>query len=233
MKRTVPLRAVVALCAAAGCSDPADKVHQSAANEPAAAAPAPTPEASAAPAAAPAAVVAPASAVRTCVIRAESTVGFIGSKVTGSHNGGFRNFAGALTVENGRITGAPEIKINLKSLWTDNDRLTRHLQSADFFDVEKFPVATFTVTAIEGSGVTNKVTGNLNLHGVTRTISFPAAVQVTDEAVTVKAAFAINRRQWNINYPGRPNDLIRDNVVVKLDLKATPGPPRPGDQLAN
>ena len=47
------------------------------------------------------------------------------------------------------------------------------------------------------------------------------------------AEFAINRRDFNINYPGMPNDLIRDNVVIKLDLKATPGAARPEDQLAN
>jgi polyisoprenoid-binding protein YceI len=121
----------------------------------------------------------------------------------------------------------------MKSIWTDTDRLTGHLKSPDFFDVEKFPVSTFSVTAIEGTGPTNKITGNLEMHGVTKAISFPAAVQVADDAVTVKAVFAINRKQWNINYPGKPNDLIRDNVVVKLDLKATPGAARPEDQLVN
>ena len=54
-----------------------------------------------------------------------------------------------------------------------------------------------------------------------------------DDAVAVKADFAINRRDFNINYPGMPNDLIRDNVVIKLDLQATPGPPRPENQLVN
>ena len=77
------------------------------------------------------------------------------------------------------------------------------------------------------------MTGNLDLHGVSKSISFPAAVQIADDAVTVKAAFAINRRQWNINYSGKANDLIRDNVILRLDLKATPGATRPEDQIAN
>ena len=77
------------------------------------------------------------------------------------------------------------------------------------------------------------MTGNLDLHGVTKSISFPADIQISDNEVAVKAEFAINRKDFNINYPGRPNDLIRDNVVIKLDLKATPGPPRPEDQLAS
>ena len=92
---------------------------------------------------------------------------------------------------------------------------------------------TFTVTGIEAAGAQQKVTGNLDLHGVTKSISFPADITITDDSVAVKADFAINRRDFNINYPGMPNDLIRDNVVIKLDIQATPGPAKPEDQLVN
>jgi len=89
------------------------------------------------------------------------------------------------------------------------------------------------VTGIEVSGAQKTVTGNLDLHGVTKIITFPAEIHIADVAVTVKAEFAINRKDFNINYPGKPNDLIRDNVVIKLDLKATPGAARAEDQLVN
>jgi polyisoprenoid-binding protein YceI len=201
---------------AVGCSDPADKVHKTSSSDPQQAA------------------AGSAAAAREYVIRAESTIGFVGSKVTGSHKGGFKNFAGKINVADGKIVGTPEIKINLKSTWSDNNRLTGHLKSPDFFGVDQFPVATFTATAVEpGTGPQHKVTGNLDLHGVTKSISFPASIQVSDEAVSVQAEFAINRKDFNINYPGKPNDLIRDHVVLKLDVKASPGDPRPEDQLAN
>jgi len=227
MKQIFSLLAALAVCLLASCSDPADSVHKSSASDPAKATTTSggSPDSSAA--------AAPAQADKPYVIRSESTVGFTGSKVTGSHNGGFKNVAGTLTVQGGKISGAPEIKIGMKSIFSDNDRLTAHLKSPDFFDVAKFPVSTFTVTGIEGTGPTNTVTGNLDLHGVSKSISFPAAVQIADDAVTVKAAFAINRRQWNINYSGKANDLIRDNVILRLDLKATPGATRPEDQIAN
>jgi len=54
---------------------------------------------------------------------------------------------------------------------------------------------------------------------------------VSPDAVGLKAEFAINRRDFNINFPGMPNDLIRDQVVLMLDVKATPGPERPEDRL--
>jgi len=198
-----------------GCSDPADKVQKAATSEPKKA------------------DTAANSSAREYSIRAGSKIGFVGSKVTRSHNGGFTNFAGHLQVENGKIVGAPEIKIAMKSLWADDKKLEGHLKSNAFFDVANLPVATFSVTGIETAGTQQKVTGNLELHGVTKSISFPADIKVADDAVTVKADFAINRRDFNINYPGMPNDLIRDNVVIKLDIQATPGPPKPEDKLIN
>ena len=218
--KKISLRSLALLTAmffVAGCSDPADKVHKSAASEPAKTEPTP----------------AQPAASNEYVIRNESTIGFIGSKVTGKHDGGFTNFAGTINVADGKIAGSPEIKINMKTIWADNPKLTGHLKSADFFDVEKYPVSTFTVTSIEPADGQHKVTGNLDLHGVTKSISFPAKIEITGDALTLDADFAINRKDFNVNFPGKPNDLIRDNVVLKLAIKATPGAPRPEDQIAN
>ena len=210
---TLAISCTIALLTA--CSDPADKVHKSSAADP---------QKSSA---------ASSKTGKQYVIRAESKIGFVGSKVTGSHNGGFKNFAGSIHVDAGKIVGGPEVKINMASTWADNGRLEGHLKTPDFFDVANFPTSTFTVTSIENSGNEPKITGNLNLHGVTKSVSFPANIQVAADAVTVKAEFAINRKDFNINFRGMPNDLIRDNVVIKLDLKATPGAPKTEDQLTN
>lgn len=211
----LPFSLIAALAALlSGCSDPSENVHKSAT-----AAPVTTPTSGGAQG-------------TEYVIRAGSTIGFTGSKVTGSHNGGFTNFSGSFRIADGKLVGAPELKIAMNSTWSDNDRLTGHLMSADFFDVPQFPTATFTVTSVEPAGEKHNVTGNLNLHGITKSVSFPAEVGATPEAVTLKAEFAINRRDFNINFPGKPNDLIRDNVVLRLDVRATPGPATAADQRA-
>jgi polyisoprenoid-binding protein YceI len=207
------LFAITTACLITGCSDPSDKVAKTAATD--------AKE-----------VAKPAATAKDYVIRAESTIGFVGSKVTGSHDGGFKKFAGKVSAAGGKVTAA-EVKLDMDSTWSDNERLTGHLKSADFFDVPNHPTSTFTVTGVELANGTNTVTGNLDLHGVTKSISFPAEIQVADDAVSVKAEFAINRREFNINYAGKANDLIRDNVVLKLDIKATPGEARPEDQLGN
>jgi len=200
--------ASLAACAAAfllsGCSDPADEVHKSTAS--------PRVETASA---------APANA-KVYAIAPESSVGFVGSKVTGSHEGGFREFSGSIHVADGKVTGSSVIEIQMDSTWSDSERLTGHLKSPDFFDAAQFPTARFTVTSVESSGDGHKVTGNLELHGVSKSVSFPADIQVADNEVAVRAEFAINRKDFSITYPGKPDDLIRDNVVIKLDIKANP-----------
>ena len=57
---------------------------------------------------------------------------------------------------------------------------------------------------------------------MTKEISFPAKIEVKDDAVTVKAEFSINRHDFDIKYAGKPDDLIREGVVLRLDVKATP-----------
>jgi len=153
-----------------------------------------------------------------------SAVGFIGSKVTGSHEGQFNDFSGTIKLPGSAdITEASvEVNIVMDSVTSDNERLTGHLKSEDFFDVAQFPNATFISTAIaEGAegDATHTVTGNLELHGVTRGITFPATIAVTDEAASLNAEFSINRMDFGIVYAGQADDLIREGVVIKLNLE--------------
>jgi polyisoprenoid-binding protein YceI len=200
---TLAVFGVAAALIFTGCSDPADNVVKSGVSD------------------AKEAAVTPSSA-KQYVINPDSAIGFVGSKVTGSHAGGFKQFSGTLYVADGKLADSSTIEIDMTSTWSDSDRLTGHLKSADFFDVEMYPTATFTLTGVQPGGAQPTMTGNLALHGVTNSISFPADIQVAEEAVSVKAEFAINRKDFNINYPGKTDDLIRDNVVLKLDVTAAP-----------
>ena len=173
--------------------------------------------------AAPEASSKPASAETLVISPANSKVEFVGAKVTRSHNGSFKQFAGTIdlvnnNVEQSRVT----IDVDTSSVVTDEDQLTGHLKTADFFDVAKFPKATFISTKIEpaaNAGATHQVTGNFDLHGVKKSISFPANIQIGSDNVTVNAEFAISRKDFGILYPGKADDLIRDGVVIKLTLR--------------
>jgi polyisoprenoid-binding protein YceI len=174
---------------------------------------------------APATAATPTPGAETLAIDPSSSkVDWVASKVTKSHNGKFNQFTGSIDL----VGGKPEaskvtVEIDLGSVEADAPKLTEHLKSADFFDVAKHPKATFTSTEIKpggSGGATHTVTGVLDLHGVKKTISFPATVEVGDSQVAVKAEFSLNRKDFNINYTGAADDLIRDNVLLKLDVKA-------------
>jgi len=153
-----------------------------------------------------------------------SKIEFVASKVTGSHHGSFGKFSGAIgffgQTEKSRVT----INIDTASVTTETPDLTKHLQTADFFDVAKYPQAIFTSTKIEPTGdkgAPYNVTGNLQLHGVTKSITFPATIVVTPDGVTVESTFSINRKDFGINYAGAADNLIRDEVLLTLHVRGT------------
>lgn len=152
-----------------------------------------------------------------------SKVEFTGSKVTGKHDGGFKNFTGNIDLVNGKPEESQvSFEIQVNSVFTDADGLTKHLQTGDFFDAEKFPKATFTSTKIvadSAKGAGNyTVTGDLTLRGVTKTVTFPAKITVDADKVGVESEFVINRKDFGIVYAGKADDLIRDDVIIRLNL---------------
>jgi len=200
------------LLSLAACADPT-------ADKPKATVSAPTP------ATTQAAATTPAGVTETATIdAASSSIGFVGSKVTGSHEGKFEKFSGTLSLADGKAEGGKlTIEADVSSVKTDAADLDKHLKAPDFFDVEKFPKATFASSSIKAGGekgATHTVTGELDLHGIKKTISFPATITTSPDAVTGTTEFSINRKDFGIAYPGKKDDLIRDDVLLKLNLKA-------------
>lgn len=156
-----------------------------------------------------------------------STITFTGSKVTGSHSGGFNEFSGHFYVDGDTLAASGhKVVIDMNSTFSDAEKLTTHLKAADFFNVEEFPESTFEVSAIREEvgtkGETHTLTGNFTLHGVTKSIEIPVTVNQSEDLIHVLADFYINRLDFGIAYEGKKDDLIRKEVVIKFDLKAKP-----------
>jgi polyisoprenoid-binding protein YceI len=151
-----------------------------------------------------------------------SKIEWVGSKVTGKHAGGFKTISGSVESKDGKVEGGKvTVAIDMTSIYSDSDKLTGHLRSDDFFAVDKFPKSTFQSTEVTKGGTdgaTHTVTGNLTLRGETKSITFPATIALAPDSLTVKAEFSINRKDFGIAYEGKKDDLIRDDVVIKLDL---------------
>ena len=195
--RITSLGAAVLLLGVLGCSNPADSV--------------PAAEVSAA------GEATESAAGKRFTLDEGSTLGFVGSKVTGSHEGGFHGFGGEINLVDGDPSRSRiELVMDTTTLWADNEKLAGHLKSPDFFDVETHPKATFVSSSIASDGDGYLVTGNLSLHGVTKSISFPANISVEEERITATAEVSIMRFDFDIVYPGPTDDLIRDEVVIKF-----------------
>ena len=149
-----------------------------------------------------------------------SKITFIGSKLTGSMSGGFKKTEGAFKLKDGKpVSGS--FTIDMNSIYSENDKLTAHLKNEDFFNVPQFPIAKFEVTEF-GSMEDNVqlLSGNLTMLGVTKNITIPAKVAQSEEMVKLTSKFDINRHDWGIVYKGKPDDLIRNEVVIEFDLEA-------------
>ena len=170
-----------------------------------------------------------AGGATTNVVKEKSKIEFVAAKVTRDHTGQFRNFDGSLEYA-GTQPSRISFDIDLNSVETDTEKLTGHLKTPDFFDVAKYPKATFVSTAITPApagapnGATHELKGTLDLHGVKKEVTIPVVAQQTAEGVRTTSEFTINRHDWGISYKGAADDLIKDNVLIKLDLMFPPPP---------
>lgn len=156
-----------------------------------------------------------------------SKIEWVGAKVTRDHDGGFKGLTGNVVYDGeGKVTRV-ETEIDTRTVWSDTEKLTKHLKSDDFFDVEKFPTATFESTEIVPAEEpdTFKVSGVLNLRGVEKQISFPATIKTEGTNVVTDAEFTLKRFDWGIVYKGKADDLIKEEVLMKLHIVA-PQPER-------
>lgn len=165
-----------------------------------------------------------------------STVAWKGYKPGGSHHGTLGIKQGELSVENGElVSGTFTLDMN-KILCEDltdakmNEQLVGHLKSADFFDVDKYPEGKFTITTVEklNDGVnSHRISGNLELKGASKNITFDA--KVTNEGSSYKATtatFTIDRTQWGVNYGSKnifkdlKDSFINDDMEVSITIVA-------------
>ena len=87
--------------------------------------------------------------------------------------GTFNDFEGEFKLDKDKPENSSvEVSIDVVSLDTNHEKRDKHLRSRDFFEVEKFPKATFVSTAVETTGEkTGKITGDLTIKGITKPVT--------------------------------------------------------------
>jgi len=143
--------------------------------------------------------------------------------------GYFRDFTGMVNYD-AKDVSKSTVEFTAKTTSVDTGVAARdkHLRTADFFEVEKFPEMMFKSTKVEKKGKQWMVTGDLTMKGVTKSISFPfnvAGFLPGDKGTRmgVTAETTINRRDFGVNYgTNLPNGtpVLADNIAVVLQLEA-------------
>lgn len=153
-----------------------------------------------------------------------------------SHFGKIRFESGNLTVKDSLLESGVFVA-NMHSL--DNEdlasdleqkqKLEGHLKSADFFEVDKYPTATYQITKVtplaEGDYNT-LLDGNLTLKGVTKPVQIKANVSVTPDQVSISSEPTdIKREEFGVKFQvPAENGLIKDEVTLQIVVKAVPQP---------
>lgn len=150
------------------------------------------------------------------------------SKVRGK----FDKFSGAIAVAE---DGTPSVhaEISVDSVNTGNEQRDAHIKSADFFDVEKYPVATFTSSAVEPNGDNYVLRGELAIKGITRPVAFALDFYGVNpgmghgEVTGFEASIVLNRKDFgiDIDMPLEAGGVvIGDKVTLTLEIEAVRQP---------
>ncbi len=184
-------------------------------------------------------VVAPTpEAVSYTVDVEKSVIKWKGDKPTGSHAGTIKIASGSVSV-NGANLETGKFSIDMNSI-SDTDlegemkaNLEAHLKGTvegkegDFFNVNKYPLASFVVTGVTGTEGETIVSGNLTIKEKTHNIEFPATIDYTDNGMSlVSKPFNIDRTKWGVNYGSKSifdnlgDKFISDEIGLEIELHA-------------
>lgn len=148
-----------------------------------------------------------------------------------SHDGTVKVKSGDMIMKGNNLVGGSFVldmtSINATDLSGEyQQKLNGHLKNGDFFEVEKFPTASFKITSVKKNSdkiYNSLVTGNLTVKGKTSPITFPAKIAYSKGVVSlVSDKFAFDRQKFDVAYKSTMQDVfVKDDIemIVKVTAK--------------
>lgn len=144
--------------------------------------------------------------------------------------GSFNDYDARINFDPNDLAGSSiAATVRVASINTNHTERDKHLKSADFFDVEKFPKITFKTSAITGTGDQYVLTGDLTMRGVTRKVSIPVTIMgpvqspFGFEALGITGQFKLNRKDYGLTWNKSMDNggvVLGDEVDVAVSLEA-------------
>lgn len=131
---------------------------------------------------------------------------------------------GEVVIDGTAVTRA-DIEVDMTSITTDDPRRDNKVQEA--LETGQFPTATFSLTepidlgdsATSGQEVTVDATGELTVHGVTRSVQIPLQAQLVDGAIVLVGSTEITFSDYDVEVPSAPIVLsVEDTGTLELQL---------------
>ncbi|GAA3396755.1 YceI family protein [Cryptosporangium minutisporangium] len=142
--------------------------------------------------------------------------------------GRFTGVSGAVTIADDPADSRVDVVIDLATVESGNPTRDEHLKSAELFDVETYPQATYSSVAVDWHGTEGTVEGNLTLHGITRRVPLQVSFEgyVRDPWGGDRAIFAaravVDREDfgitWNVALEAG-GVLVSKEVKLEIDLE--------------
>ncbi|MBP6609954.1 MAG: YceI family protein [Paludibacter sp.] len=158
----------------------------------------------------------------------DAVVKWTGNKIGGAHNGEIKVKSGTLVLNAGNIVKG-SVVIDMKSMTCAdieneavNQKLIEHLISDDFFGVEKYPVASFTlIKATKFNKGKATVAGSLTIKGKTEPVSF----EIKKVNNVYSTQLKVDRSKFDVRYGSNSffdnlGDKAIDNIFI-LDIQLT------------
>ena len=170
--------------------------------------------------------------VHTPVNIESSTVKWIGSKVTSSHEGNVSIIKGVLSIDHGKLVGG-DFAIDMNSISCSdieskkkNKYLVDHLKDEDFFNTKSFPIAELKIVKAikQDKADVYTIIADLTIKGITHPVSFEADVSIIGENFEAKAKIEIDRTKWAVRYGSGSffedlgDKMILDTIVFEVFL---------------
>jgi polyisoprenoid-binding protein YceI len=155
------------------------------------------------------------------LLPAQSEISFVSRQMGSPVEGRFRSFDAQVALDPKQLAAAKIVlTVDLASATLGSTETETELRQPGWFDVKKFPQATFTSSAVKSAGPGRiEVVGTFSLKGRGRPLSVPVALTQAGAITTATGAFTIKRLDFKVgDGDWADTDLIANDVQVKFKL---------------
>jgi polyisoprenoid-binding protein YceI len=136
---------------------------------------------------------------------------------TRSTDGTFSGLKGTVNFSPDQLESSQiDISIDASSINTGNKKKDEHANSSDWLDTEKYPEILFTSKSFKKDNEQITVTGDLTLHGVTKSVSVPFTY--SDGDGTFKGSFVVNRSDYGVTGVGMKAKFVGEEIEITFNI---------------